>query len=210
MKKKYTAEEARNLILNTAATLFIEKGYEQTSINDIVLGLDGLTKGAVYHHFDSKYDILLEIAKRFIPNEEVLLNIDNMTTLSGLEKIQTLLLETMFSKEIIVNTAPSIGLLEDPIFSSIYNKQMCYHLAPKVENYIKEGIRDGSIITQQPEQMAEVVILLISTWFIQSLFATTSDNFFKKLSTAQFVLKSSGLDVLNQEVLQTIETNLLS
>ena len=47
-----------NLILDVALALFFEKGYDNTSIQDIIDGLGGLTKGAVYHHFKSKEDIL--------------------------------------------------------------------------------------------------------------------------------------------------------
>ena len=52
MAKKYTAEQARSLILDVSTRLFVEKGYEKTSIQDIVRELDGLSKGAVYHHFE--------------------------------------------------------------------------------------------------------------------------------------------------------------
>ncbi len=45
-------------ILDVAFGLFCSKGYDNTSISDIVAGLDGLTKGAIYHHFDSKEAIL--------------------------------------------------------------------------------------------------------------------------------------------------------
>ncbi len=45
-------------ILDVALALFFEKGYDNTSIQDIIDGLGGLTKGAVYHHFKSKEDIL--------------------------------------------------------------------------------------------------------------------------------------------------------
>ena len=41
-------------ILEVSQRLFLEKGYEQTTIQDIVDNLGGLTKGAVYHHFKSK------------------------------------------------------------------------------------------------------------------------------------------------------------
>ena len=41
-------------ILDAAQRLFLEKGYENTTIQDIVGELGGLTKGAVYHHFKSK------------------------------------------------------------------------------------------------------------------------------------------------------------
>ena len=43
-------------ILDAAQRLFLEKGYENTTIQDIVGELGGLTKGAVYHHFKSKED----------------------------------------------------------------------------------------------------------------------------------------------------------
>ena len=37
-------------ILDAAQRLFLEKGYDNTTIQDIVDELGGLTKGAVYHH----------------------------------------------------------------------------------------------------------------------------------------------------------------
>lgn len=45
-------------ILDVSKRLFLEKGFDNTTIQDIVDGLDGLTKGAVYHHFKSKEEIL--------------------------------------------------------------------------------------------------------------------------------------------------------
>ena len=126
LKKKYTAAEVKKMILDSAASLFIEKGYEQTSISDIVSGLDGLTKGAVYHHFESKYQIIKELAYRFIPNQTILNQIDTNNSLTGLQKIQTLLIESMFGEDIISSTASSIRLLEDSIFTTIYQKQFAY------------------------------------------------------------------------------------
>ena len=43
-------------ILDVSQRLFYEKGYEKTSIQDIVNELGGLSKGAIYHHFKSKED----------------------------------------------------------------------------------------------------------------------------------------------------------
>lgn len=51
-------------ILDVAQRLFLEKGYDQTTIQDIVDGLDGLTKGAVYHHFKSKEEIMSAVGDR--------------------------------------------------------------------------------------------------------------------------------------------------
>ena len=53
-----------NQILNVAYRLFMEKGYEHTSIQDILNNLGGLSKGAIYHHFASKEDILVAVIDR--------------------------------------------------------------------------------------------------------------------------------------------------
>ena len=58
MARNKHPEETMNRILDVALALFFEKGYDNTSIQDIIDGLGGLTKGAVYHHFKSKEDIL--------------------------------------------------------------------------------------------------------------------------------------------------------
>lgn len=204
MGKKYTAEQAKTMILDAASNLFIEKGYEQTSISDIVSGLDGLTRGAIYHHFESKYDIIVEISKRFILKKEILKEIEKNTFLNGLEKIQRILLESMFNQELLETTRVSLGLLTDPTFSALYNRQILNYLGPEIERCIEEGIIDGSIQNVPPKQMSEVVILLTSTWFIYSMFPNTQETFIDKLQTAQFVLKASGIDVLNEATMNTI------
>ena len=58
MSRNKYPEETVNLILDVSQRLFIEKGYDNTTIQDIIDELGGLTKGAIYHHFSSKQDML--------------------------------------------------------------------------------------------------------------------------------------------------------
>jgi AcrR family transcriptional regulator len=52
--------DARQEILRTAARLFQQRGYDATSMNDVAAALK-LSKGGLYHHFQSKDEILFEI-----------------------------------------------------------------------------------------------------------------------------------------------------
>ena len=52
--------DSRQEILRTAARLFQQKGYDATSMNDVAAALK-LSKGGLYHHFQSKDEILFEI-----------------------------------------------------------------------------------------------------------------------------------------------------
>jgi TetR/AcrR family transcriptional regulator, cholesterol catabolism regulator len=55
-----TSIDSRQEILHTAARLFQQRGYDATSMNDVAAALK-LSKGGLYHHFESKDDILFEI-----------------------------------------------------------------------------------------------------------------------------------------------------
>jgi AcrR family transcriptional regulator len=53
-------QEPRQEILRTAARLFQQQGYDATSMNDVAAALK-LSKGGLYHHFQSKDEILFHI-----------------------------------------------------------------------------------------------------------------------------------------------------
>jgi TetR/AcrR family transcriptional regulator, cholesterol catabolism regulator len=55
-----TVVDSRQEILRTAARLFQQRGYDATSMNDVAAALK-LSKGGLYHHFQSKDEILYEI-----------------------------------------------------------------------------------------------------------------------------------------------------
>ena len=61
MKQEIKSKETQDLIINTSFELFYEKGYNATSIPDI-MKKTSLSKGAFYHHFKNKH----EIGKRVI------------------------------------------------------------------------------------------------------------------------------------------------
>lgn len=57
-------KSTRERILDVAMDLFIEKGYDKTSLREIAEQL-GFTKAALYYHFSNKEDILMALHQRF-------------------------------------------------------------------------------------------------------------------------------------------------
>jgi AcrR family transcriptional regulator len=69
-----TLVDSRQEILRTAARLFQQRGYDATSMNDVAGALK-LSKGGLYHHFQSKDEILFEIMNHAMDiTEERVLN----------------------------------------------------------------------------------------------------------------------------------------
>ena len=58
-----TAEERREELLDVAASLFVEKGFQATTMEDVVAA-SGMSKGGVYHYFKSTEDLLYALMQR--------------------------------------------------------------------------------------------------------------------------------------------------
>lgn len=65
MTERKPSSERRIEILEAALTIFIKKGYSETRMDDIVQEI-GLSKGAIYHYFESKRDLFIELIERWM------------------------------------------------------------------------------------------------------------------------------------------------
>ncbi|MEW6624821.1 MAG: TetR/AcrR family transcriptional regulator [Bacillota bacterium] len=77
----------KNEFLMTALELFYKKGYENTTIKDIIDEL-GVSKGAFYHYFASKEDVIVALAKEFTERAvRIISEIFKRPDLSAVEKM---------------------------------------------------------------------------------------------------------------------------
>jgi TetR/AcrR family acrAB operon transcriptional repressor len=75
-RTKEEAQATRNLILDTAEVVFHERGVSRSTLNDIAQAA-GLTRGAIYWHFEDKADLFNAMMKRVtLPLEETAHQID--------------------------------------------------------------------------------------------------------------------------------------
>lgn len=80
-------EETVEKILDVSMRLFSEKGYEHTTIQDIVDAL-GMSKGAIYHHFKSKEDIIDRLNDRYYEGLDWFPDLSKIPGENGLEKLR--------------------------------------------------------------------------------------------------------------------------
>lgn len=83
----------RTEILDVAQQLFYTKGYEQTSIQDLLTAV-GIAKGTFYHYFDSKQALLAGLTERMV--EQVMILIEPIVSDSHLNACQKL--EQLFAQ----------------------------------------------------------------------------------------------------------------
>lgn len=200
-------EETVHLILDVAFRLFMEKGYEQTSIQDIINHLGGLSKGAIYHHFKSKEDILVAVTDRMTAeSNQMLAAIRDRSDLTGREKLKTIFKESI-SRPVqndIFTVAPDFHNNPKLLFSLLH--ETIEEAAPNyILPIIKQGISDGSIQTDYPEQLAELILLTANVWMNPMIFDSSEEESRRKFMVFSQMLKGLGLDVVDDEILERLQ-----
>lgn len=157
----------RNSILETAERLFFEKGYEQTSIQDILDELK-LSKGGFYHHFQSKEAILAEICENRVVSSLSELKWELFSVkASPIERMNLLLRKVnLFDRE---NTAFVALMLKicyvdgDVRIRDRMRSVVLGILAPFVDDVIAEGMKTGDFFTRNPGQLGAIILGMTST-----------------------------------------------
>lgn len=207
MARNKHPEETVNLILDVAFRLFIEKGYEHTSIQDIIDNLGGLSKGAIYHHFKSKEDILVAVTDRMTSeSNHMLAAIRDRSGLSGKEKLQTIFRESINRpvQNDIFTVAPNFHNNPKLLFSLLHDT--IENAAPNyILPIINQGISDGSIKTDYPEQLAELILLAANVWMNPMIFDSSEEESCCKFMVFRQMLQGFGLDIVDSEMLERLQ-----
>lgn len=155
----------RNEILDAAEHLFVTKGFDKTSTNDI-LDQVGIARGTLYYHFRSKEDILNAMIERItdtlVERAGKIVSRKDMPVLQRLtEMMLALNLDSDLGHEIMEQ-------VHKPQNALMHQKMQEYLLAgiiPLITGLVEEGIAQGICQTDYPAEAAEMLLIYSNTMF---------------------------------------------
>ena len=204
MARNKHPEETVNRILEAATRLFIEKGYEHTSIQDIISNLGGLSEGAIYHHFKSKDDILEAVTDKMTEeSNKILEKIRDREDLTGKEKMKMIFKESVGRSDMDDLFAVGPDLSNNPrlLFSTF--RDTVDNVAPfYIRPIIEQGIADGTIQTDYPAALSELVTLAANIWINPMVFNNTMEEYCRKLMVFKQMMEGFGLDIVDDELIE--------
>ncbi len=190
-------------ILEVSQRLFLEKGYDNTKIQDIADEL-GMTKGAIYHHFKSKEEIMDVLGDTMFVNNNPFEIVKKRNDLNGLEKMKYVINLNQSNEQMIELTNQALPLLENPqILAKMFESNYQY-LLPYWLELVEEGQKDGSIKTNQPKELAELLILT-DLWMVPSLFPGNVNDIKNRYKFVTIMLGKMGLPLYDEEMLEKID-----
>lgn len=195
-------------ILEAAKKLFLEKGYENTTIQDIVNELGGLTKGAIYHHFRTKEDIICALSDKMFSDNNPFAIVKQRKDLNALQKMREVIKLNQTNTEEKQVNIQALPLLKNPrIFAEMMESNRRY-LSPLWLELIEEGISDGSIKTEYAKEIAELIPLLGDVWLYPVVYPATEQEILHKFLFFKEMLEKMGVPVIDDDLVELLEARI--
>lgn len=194
---KKTPDEWRKEILDATKMLFASKGYEETSISDIMDMADG-AKGMFYRFFQSKEDVMHALGNQMFFENNPFDAIKERNDLNGLQKIKSLLVLNQSDAERNQLNIQTIPILKDPHILAAAVEENRRVLTPLWLELLEEGKKDGSIKTEYTKELSEL-LPLINFWMMPTVFPATEEEMHHKYQFVMDVLNHMGLPIFDEE-----------
>lgn len=202
-RNKYP-EQTVERILKTSYSLFTRRGYDNVSIQDIVEKMGDVTKGAIYHHFKSKDEILVSIFDKICKEHSLGNILKNYPDLNALEKIKASFREAFDDEEVIKVDLETIPLIHNPHFFTLLVETILKDLSPQIEEIIKQGNKDGSmkVNPEHTKEAAEIFCLLSKVWLLPTLIDESMEGAIRKIDMLKVILDAIGIPLLDEEMME--------
>ena len=170
-------EIRRAEIMDAAMLLFMEKGYTNTTTQDIVDKVN-ISRGLLYYHFKNKEDILYCLVERY--SERLLKDIYSIVydeDKSAIEKIRSFIDITIISSQNITAEdtvlQKTVELKENQYMIDKLSHKLVEKLTVYFETIINQGIEEKNFFVKYPAETAE---------FLMTAYVFVSNNMSIKYS----------------------------
>lgn len=160
MKK---GERRKQDLLNIAYRMFIEKGYENTSVDDIITEA-GIAKGTYYYYFESKEATLEAVIEMMIEKAENIAKAALMNPVPIPQKLASVVYAFQPNKDEIVIT-DVLERKENIVMHDKIGKKIVEVAVPILSDIVREGIAQGILACTNVEERVKMLLIMSQNMF---------------------------------------------
>lgn len=160
MKK---GERRKQDLLNIAYRMFIEKGYENTSVDDIITEA-GIAKGTYYYYFESKEATLEAVIEMMIEKAENIAKAALMNPVPIPQKLASVVYAFQPNKDEIVIT-DVLERKENIVMHDKIGKKIVEVAVPILSDIVREGIAQGIFACTNVEERVKMLLIMSQNMF---------------------------------------------
>ena len=201
MARNAHPELTQERIIKAATELFTRQGYDKTSMQDIIDATGGLSKGAVYHHFQSKEDLFDAVSDRLMNTMSETTSKNHTRSKQGTALNH---LQSLFSPKRAQKRLEAANLMFREFNPKANPKMIGMEFTALVDerddfiDLLKQGNQDGSMHVDQVEQAAEILRLLANMWLLPFFRRGTQTELSARAACFFSIMQSLGIPLQDQ------------
>ena len=201
MARNAHPELTQERIIKAATELFTRQGYDKTSMQDIIDATGGLSKGAVYHHFQSKEDLFDAVSDRLMNTMSETTSKNHTRSKQGTALNH---LQSLFSPKRAQKRLEAANLMFREFSPKANPKMIGMEFTALVDerddfiDLLKQGNQDGSMHVDQVEQAAEILRLLANMWLLPFFRRGTQTELRARAACFFSIMQSLGIPLQDQ------------
>lgn len=207
MKQDEKAVQSKNKIMGAAMALFLEKGYDETTMQDIVHA-SAMSKGAIYHYFTSKQEILSCMTEHetqaFSAYLRALREQAGLTARQKLEKI----LDYFFSNDALPALTKEKWAEKLPFALLDTLRNSLNVVSPCLEEILRQGNEAGEFCCPCPRELAGVLVLLVDLWLDPGIAACSYHEMCGKVDFIVLLTEKFDTPIFSEALRQRMKEGL--
>lgn len=184
-------EERKSEIMDTAEKLFTKKGYNQTTIMDILNEI-GIAKGTFYYYFKSKEEVMDAIIMRIVSADVAAAKeIAEASDIPAVDKLFQILMAQKPQQG--GGKEKMIEQFHYPSNADMHQKslvQSILQITPILTQVIEQGISEQVFATDYPQESIEFLLVSAQVIFDEGLFQWKPDEALKKVKAFISIMES--------------------
>jgi TetR/AcrR family transcriptional regulator, repressor for uid operon len=167
------SEETRNHLLEAAVQLFALQGYEASSVAEICAAA-GVSKGAFYHHFESKQALFLALLDEWLKRLDAAFAVVRQDTIPVPQAVVRM---ADMAGSLLVSSGVQLSIMLEFWMQAYRDPRVWSATAAPYRRYqqyfaalIEDGIRQGTLRPVDPQLAARALVSLSMGMLLQAVF----------------------------------------
>ncbi|WP_435924216.1 TetR/AcrR family transcriptional regulator [Paenibacillus sp. DYY-L-2] len=183
-------EERRNEILDTAEQLFMSKGYDKTTIHDILSEI-GIAKGTFYHYFKSKEEVLDAIVMRIVDaGVKTAKGIASDGSLTVHEKFLRIMLAQQPDSHARQHLIDELHHADNALLHQKSLSETVRRLTPVLQEVVEQGMGEKLFNAPYPKESIEFLLTTAVTMFDEGIFQWQPDELGRKIEAFIYAMET--------------------
>lgn len=205
MKNSEKSKKSKEKLVQAAFSLFSSKGYDATTTQEII-NQSGLSRGAMYHHFKSKEDILNKVVDEIhLSTNEFLTKLVDDDILSPQEKILKII--DYSTADPIRKKLTHLSWIEKVPFALLNevrngNNVFAVYLTKIIDQYLE--IEGGDF--EYTKELAELVILVVDVFLNPVITKSEQSEICRRIDFLLYILDNLGIQLIDKDSLEEIKS----